>query len=666
MIITCAQCDTSFNLDDRLVKATGSKVRCSKCQSIFVAYPEAPATVLSDADESTEQDVQLEKEPAPPEITPPEDTLQEVPEIESDVLEEDWDAELPETETETEQIEGLEFSDIDKMLITDGESRPEENGRLEIDDEELALDIEPIIESKDHATESESGFEELADIEISEIESPPETEEPIIAEPPAEEAPEIEVLDLDLEPVLETEGDTDQPAIEIEETSEIDFSEIEQMAEMDATPTVATEKETETDGEVLDLDFEPVLEIEEEESPQVPELEPSAEIDFAEIEKMADVSTEGTEETKPEEIAEEGGLELDFDLGLEDGEESEAAEPETGGDTDFELELPELDEIIEKDEIQAPSEGISDDLELEFDSDVELEVEEELGGDQDMAALEEAAHKIEEFEDTIVEEEGAEAEMAGEEIGLEYENEEDQQQLFETEGPDQPLADETAEHPGGEVATGAFTDGGAEVKAKSKKIKTDFAKPPKKRISAPILVLLIIILIGGGAYAAYTVLNMMNIKIPYINNISDIKIPFISDFLKTPAKDDGNLRIGTIDLNSKFVENAKVGRLFVVTGKVKNDYSKPRSFIRVTGKLYAKAKTPVKIETISCGNVLSDLELASLDIAGIKKRLANRFGDKRSNLKVKPGQMLAFMIVFSDFPNNIEEFTIEIAGSSPV
>ena len=645
MIITCAQCDTSFNLDDHLVKATGSKVRCSKCQSIFVAYPEASATVLSDADESAEQDLQLETEPAPPEITPPEDTVQEVPEIESDVFEEDRVAELAESEMETEQIEELEFLDIDKMLITDGESRPEEKGRLEIDEEELALDIEPIIESKDSATEPEIGFEELPEIEITEIESPSEPKEPTIAESLVEETPEIEALDLELEPVLETETEAGQPAIEIGETAEIDFSEIEQKSE----------KETEPDDQALELDFEPVFEIEEEESPRGIELEPPAEIDFAEIEKMADIPTEVTKETKPEEITEEGVLEFDFDLDLEDGDRAEAAEPEIEGDTDFELELPELDEIIEKDKIQPPSEEIPDELELEFDSDVALGVDDELGGDQDMAALEEEVRKIDEFEDTVVEEEGAEAEMADEEIDLGYEIEEDQQQLFET-----------AEHPAGEVETGAFTDGAAEVKAKPKEITTDFAKPPKKRISAPIIVLLIIVLIGAGAYTAYTVLNLMNIKIPYISNISDIKIPFISDFLKTPAKDGGNLQIGTIDLNSKFVENSKVGRLFVVTGKVKNDYSKPRSFIRVTGKLYAKAKTPVKVETISCGNVLSDLELASLDIAVIKKRLANRFGDKRSNLKVKPGRALAFMIVFSDFPDNIEEFTIEIAGSSPV
>ena len=42
MIITCKECNSSFNVDDGLIKETGSKVRCSKCETIFLAYPHAP------------------------------------------------------------------------------------------------------------------------------------------------------------------------------------------------------------------------------------------------------------------------------------------------------------------------------------------------------------------------------------------------------------------------------------------------------------------------------------------------------------------------------------------------------------------------------------------------------------------------------------------------
>jgi predicted Zn finger-like uncharacterized protein len=61
MIITCNECDSSFKIEDSLIKATGSKVRCSKCNSVFVAYPPAPeaeeqpetalAALEADADE---------------------------------------------------------------------------------------------------------------------------------------------------------------------------------------------------------------------------------------------------------------------------------------------------------------------------------------------------------------------------------------------------------------------------------------------------------------------------------------------------------------------------------------------------------------------------------------------------------------------------------------
>ena len=41
MIISCNECDSSFAVDDDLIKEGGSKVRCSKCNSIFVAYPQS-------------------------------------------------------------------------------------------------------------------------------------------------------------------------------------------------------------------------------------------------------------------------------------------------------------------------------------------------------------------------------------------------------------------------------------------------------------------------------------------------------------------------------------------------------------------------------------------------------------------------------------------------
>ena len=39
MKIPCVSCQSLFRLDSRLVKSTGSLVRCSKCKYIFMVYP---------------------------------------------------------------------------------------------------------------------------------------------------------------------------------------------------------------------------------------------------------------------------------------------------------------------------------------------------------------------------------------------------------------------------------------------------------------------------------------------------------------------------------------------------------------------------------------------------------------------------------------------------
>lgn len=43
MIIECDGCSRKFSLNEKLLKPSGSKVRCTKCGAVFVAVPPAPA-----------------------------------------------------------------------------------------------------------------------------------------------------------------------------------------------------------------------------------------------------------------------------------------------------------------------------------------------------------------------------------------------------------------------------------------------------------------------------------------------------------------------------------------------------------------------------------------------------------------------------------------------
>ena len=175
----------------------------------------------------------------------------------------------------------------------------------------------------------------------------------------------------------------------------------------------------------------------------------------------------------------------------------------------------------------------------------------------------------------------------------------------------------------------------------------------------PVVLLLFVLGLG-----LVTIPNMLGIKIPYVSDIKipylsdmNVKIPYLSDWLNPEPQDvAGNLKIiplgGTI--NARFVSDAQGKQRFVIHGKIKNDYDHPRSFIKITGKIYQKGGKLAKTETVYCGNVLSDSELIGMNILAINKRLGNRFGDKRSNLKVKTGKSIPFMIVFDKLPENFE------------
>ena len=117
-------------------------------------------------------------------------------------------------------------------------------------------------------------------------------------------------------------------------------------------------------------------------------------------------------------------------------------------------------------------------------------------------------------------------------------------------------------------------------------------------------------------------------------------------------------------ISGKFIDNSSTGKLFVIKGRVQNAYDHPRSHIRIVGRLYKKGSRLSKIARVYCGNILSDSELEAMDMGVISRRLGNPSGDGRSNLKVKKGNVVPFMIVFNQLPDNLDEYSIEVAGSS--
>ena len=173
--------------------------------------------------------------------------------------------------------------------------------------------------------------------------------------------------------------------------------------------------------------------------------------------------------------------------------------------------------------------------------------------------------------------------------------------------------------------------------------------------------LIVLILVALGAVVG---LDYMDMEIPVATDMVR-SIPVVGDLMKPKIQDSGNLKISTVGINSRFVENSKIGRVFVITGKAVNGYDKPRARIRVVGRLFTKGKKPSKVQVVYCGNIVSDPDLASKDMKTILGKLKNRVSSKKSNLRVLPGKMIPFMVVFDKLPGNLEEFTVEVMASDP-
>ena len=179
----------------------------------------------------------------------------------------------------------------------------------------------------------------------------------------------------------------------------------------------------------------------------------------------------------------------------------------------------------------------------------------------------------------------------------------------------------------------------------------------KRRRSRLLITILIIILLVAGAVAALVVFKP---------DLLSEYIPFLKKPLsKEQVFDMGNKRLSFKDLNGSFVNLKKAGKLFLVKGLVVNNYPDKRNYIRIKSNILdAKAKV-VKSKIAFAGNPINDKELKSLSIEEINKRLMNKFGKNKMNTNILPGSSIPFMIIFSDLPEDISEFTVEAISSFP-
>lgn len=111
------------------------------------------------------------------------------------------------------------------------------------------------------------------------------------------------------------------------------------------------------------------------------------------------------------------------------------------------------------------------------------------------------------------------------------------------------------------------------------------------------------------------------------------------------------------------VLNEKSGKVFVIEGRVVNEFDEPKELIELEGALYDKDKKPLAMKRQLAGTQLSLFQLQVLNEKEMDSFLNNKVELLANNTNIPPGGEVPFMILFYDPPENVAEFGVKIVNA---
>ena len=182
----------------------------------------------------------------------------------------------------------------------------------------------------------------------------------------------------------------------------------------------------------------------------------------------------------------------------------------------------------------------------------------------------------------------------------------------------------------------------------------EFADDKKdKKIGYGTIVVIFILVILGAA----VVLELSGVNVPFLKEISfNGKIIDKAKNISNKQKQSIKSYVSIFDMKADIVNNEKIGKLFIITGKARNNFTDSISSILVTANLYDADNIIVKTKDIFCGNIISQKGLQTYDIDQINEALNN----PQNQAEIEPNEIVPFMAVFFDFPKNPGKFDMVV------
>jgi len=471
-----------------------------------------------------------------------------------------------------------------------------------------------------------------------------------------DEAPDFGETDFPESVFSDSEAQNPETGLEMESEPEMlssDMNEDIQDDEEELTPALSF-KDTDLDFDDTDLnlepqdpDFEEVHTIEDDNDPESLNL-----LDLEDDQNSTDIEIRFGEDDNSLELQ---GLSLEKDASEDDLEEIEFETEDSEADLEllfdddpdadfiFEDSAENIEDLEPSLELDAPLETLSQPPEKEeSESEFELEEEPDFFIEEDVTApLEDHDGKKFSEYDSVLDQDPEQTEP-GPALGEDNGDDIEDPDLLAPEEPVEEVLEESA-----------LIDTPSAADTRKKR-----AKKTKTGISAPIKILFLLFLLVIAAYVASLKLGA---DIPYL---SEIQIPYLTDALKPAPQPQPALKPvpNEASINGRFVSNPTAGELFIVTGRIENPSTIAYSHIKVKGTLLTKDKTKAGTQIAYCGNIISEETLKTGNISDITNQLTVKQGLQNTNVNIKPGASVLFMLVFSNLPENLTNFTVEVVN----
>ncbi len=189
-------------------------------------------------------------------------------------------------------------------------------------------------------------------------------------------------------------------------------------------------------------------------------------------------------------------------------------------------------------------------------------------------------------------------------------------------------------------------------------------KQKKKPGLALWLVAILILLLGAGGAAYY--LDLFGWRTPATvaqpETPPQDPAPQTGPVAENLITDQEELnKITLLDVKQYYVNNEKLGgQLFIIEGKVVNNFREPVDLIRVEATLLDENKNVIVSNQQFCGISVSYFQLQVLSEKELTDALSNKLEVLAKNMNVQPGSEVPFIFVFRSVPPTVRTFGVRV------